>query len=107
MEVHPGPLVLPGVTADPQTEHEASTREQLERRGLLRHLGRLPQGQLQHAGAECRPARCRRRNGKGGHGLRDRVGPEEVVDRPQGIRTGRFGPATELGDARRTVLGTT
>jgi len=30
-----------------------------------------------------------------------------VVDRPQGIRTGRFGPATELGDARRTVLGTT
>ena len=107
MEVHRGPLVLPGMAADPQAEHEAAAGEQLERRGLLGHLGRLPQRQLQHAGAEDRPGRRRRRDGKGGDGLCDRAGPEQVVDGPQGVRTGRFGPAAEPGDVNRSAFGAT
>jgi len=35
------------------------------------------------------------------------VGPEQVVDGPQGVRTGRFGPAAEPGDVGCAAFGTT
>ena len=100
-EVDPGPLVLALVDAHAEAEHEAPAREQLERRRLLGDGGGLPQGELQHAGPERGPVRRRGGDGQGGQGLADGMGPEEMVDRPQGVGTRGLGSAAQLDQLRR------
>ena len=67
----------------------------------------LAQRKLQDAGAQRGPPGGGRRDGQRGEALVDRVGPEEVVDGPQGVGPGRLGPPAELGDVSRRASGTT
>ena len=64
--------------------------------------GRASQRELQHAGPESRGRGHGGGDGEGGHRLADGVGPVEMVDGPQRIRTGRLGPSAHLGERRGT-----
>ena len=103
VEVDSSPFVLLLVAADAEPEDEAATREELERRRLLRHGGSLAQGQLQHAGPEGRSGRRHRGHGQRRQCLADRVRPVEVVYGPQRIGAGALGPAAQLHQLSRTV----
>ena len=97
VEVDAGPLVLAPVDAHAEAQHEASAREQLERRGLLGHRGGAPQGELKDAGAEGGPAGRRGGHGQRGAGFPHRVRPEQVVHGPQRVGPVDLGPPAELG----------
>jgi hypothetical protein len=104
--IDPGPRVLGFVAPHAQAEHEAPAREQLEGGGLLGDGSRLAQRQLEHTGAQAHPGGGGGGDREGRQGLRDRVGPEEMVGRPEGIGAQGLGPPAQLGNGTGTIGST-
>ncbi len=95
------------MAAHTDAQDEPAPGEPLERRGLLGHGGGLAQGELQYACTQRRASRRRSGDGQRGEALVDRMGPEQVVDGPQGIGSGRLRSHTELAHVLRRPSGNT
>ena len=107
MVIDSGPGVLVGVDPHAQSQHEPSFGQMLERGDLFGHRGGLAQWELKDAAAQGQALGGSGGDGQRGEALVDGMGPEEVVHRPQRVRSGGLDAPAELGQGTGAGPGST